>query len=66
MRKHAFSFYCLCILKLFSEIVLFIGHFCAGVSNKHCLLPFFIFPCLIKKVAKKAKTEKMLFGFKLF
>ena len=60
MRKPAFSlFYCLCILTLFSKIVLFIDHYCVGVSNKHCLLPLLYFHVLeIKKLPKKAKTEK--------
>ena len=30
-------------LNLYSEnIIFFIDHYCPGVSNKHCLLPFFI------------------------
>ena len=59
MRKPALAFYYLCILKLFSEIVLLIGHNCAGVSNKHCILPFFIFPCLrTKKLPKRPKLKK--------
>ena len=27
---------------VFSIVVFFIDHYCAGVSNKHCLLSFFI------------------------
>ena len=39
MRKPAFCiFYGLCMN---SDITFFIGHYCAGVSNKHCLLLFF-------------------------
>ena len=38
MRKPAF---CIFLWHLYSYISFFIDH-CAGVSNKHCLLPFFI------------------------
>ena len=27
---------------LYSDIIFFVDHYNAGVSNKHCLLPFFI------------------------
>ena len=27
---------------LYSDIIFFVGHHSAGVSNKHCLLPFFL------------------------
>ena len=27
---------------LYSDIIFFVDHYSAGVSNKHCLLPFFI------------------------
>ena len=30
-------------MALYSDIIFFIDHYCAGVSNKHCLLPFFSF-----------------------
>ena len=30
------------LLPLYSDIIFFIDHYRAGVSNKHCLLPFFI------------------------
>ena len=39
MRKTAF---CIFLWPLCSDIIFFIDHYCAGVSNKHCLLPFFI------------------------
>ena len=39
MRKPAF---CIFLWPLYSDIIFFIDHYCAGVSNKHCLLPFFI------------------------
>ena len=26
---------------LYSDIIFFVDHYSAGVSNKHCLLPFF-------------------------
>ena len=29
---------------LYSVIIFFIDHYCAGVSNKHCVLPVLIFP----------------------
>ena len=45
MRKLAFC--SLFLLTLFSDIIFFIYHYCAGVSNKHCLLPFFHFNRLI-------------------
>ena len=38
MRKPAF---CIFLWPLYSDIIFFIDHYCAGVSNKHCLLPFF-------------------------
>ena len=40
MRKPAF---CIFLWPLYSDIIFFIDHDCAGVSNKHCLLLFFIF-----------------------
>ena len=40
MRKPAF---CIFLWPLCSDIIFFIDHYCAGVSNKHCLLPFFHF-----------------------
>ena len=39
MRKPDF---CIFLWPLYSDIIFFIDHYCAGVSNKHCLLPFFI------------------------
>ena len=39
MRKPAFSIF---LWPLYSDIIFFIDHYYAGVSNKHCLLPFFI------------------------
>ena len=46
MRKPAF---CIFLWPLYSDIIFFIDHYCAGgggggLSNKHCLLPFFHFP----------------------
>ena len=38
MRKPVF---CISLWPLCSDIIFFIDHYCAGVSNKHCLLPFF-------------------------
>ena len=38
MRKPDF---CIFLWPLCSDIIFFINHYCAGVSNKHCLLPFF-------------------------
>ena len=38
MRKPAF---CIFLWPLYSDIIFFIDQYCAGVSNKHCLLPFF-------------------------
>ena len=44
MRKPAFCIFCgLCILTSFSLLTVNVR----GVSNKHCLLPFFIFICFI-------------------
>ena len=41
MRKPAFCIFCgLCILTSFSLLTINVR----GVSNKHCLLPFFIMP----------------------
>ena len=37
MRKPAF---CIFLWPSYSHIIFYIDHFCAGVSNKHCLLPF--------------------------
>ena len=34
---------CIFLWPLCSDIIFFIDHYCAGVSNKHCLLPFFIY-----------------------
>ena len=31
---------------LYSDIIFFVDHYSAGLSNKHCLLPFFIGPVL--------------------
>ena len=46
MRKPAFAyFYGLCILISFSLLTITVQ----GVSNKHCLLPFFIMPPTLKK-----------------
>ena len=43
MRKPAF---CIFLWPLYSDIIFFIDHYCGGgVSNKRCLLPFFI--CLV-------------------
>ena len=39
MRKPAF---CIFVWPFYSDIIFFIDHYCAGVSNKHWLLPFFI------------------------
>ena len=41
MRKPAF---CIFLWPLCSDIIFFIDRYCAGVSNKHCLLPFFSSP----------------------
>ena len=44
MRKPAFCIFCgLCILTLFSLLTVDVR----GVSNKHCLLPFFHFQSVI-------------------
>ena len=39
MRKPAF---CIFLWPSCSDIILFIDRYCAGASNKHCSLPFFI------------------------
>ena len=31
----------ICMSFVFSAVVIFIDHYCAGVSNEHCLLSFF-------------------------
>ena len=46
---------------LYSDIIFFVDHYSAGVSNKHCLLPFFIgivyatCPCIMQWVLKAVK-----------
>ena len=40
MRKPAF---CIFLWPLYSDLIFFIDQYWRGVSNKHCLLPFFHF-----------------------
>ena len=42
-----------CMAFVFSIVVFFIDHYCAGVSNKHCLSFFSL--CLEKKIRFKLK-----------
>ena len=50
------------LLPLYSDIIFSIVHYCAGVSNKHCLLPFFI--SLYDEVDNKlVSNEHELEGF---
>ena len=44
MRKPAIGIF---LWPLYSDIIFFIDRYCEGVSNKHCLLPFFIVADLI-------------------
>ena len=55
MRKSAF---CIFLWPLCSDIIFLIDHYCAGVSNKHCLLPFFISPKMfLVKIPKITKSH---------
>ena len=40
--KYCFSNLAILYGLVFLILVFFIGHYCAGVSDKHCLLSFFI------------------------
>ena len=35
---------------LYSDIIFFVDHYSAGVSNKHCLFPFFIGIVLLRNM----------------
>ena len=65
MRKPGF---CIFLWPLYSDIILFIDHYCAGGggggggSNKHCLLPFFILFCNIM-YPQRSLCEDFFFNF---
>ena len=63
MRKPAF---CIFLWPLYSDIIFFIDQYRQGVSNKHCLLPFFhlsIFLSLFYMVTKQSNVTNVKCGF---
>ena len=64
MRKPAF---CIFLWPLYSDIIFFFVHYCAGVSNKHWLLPFFHVvaeiecKCLLKHLSEVKQKKSYLF-----